>query len=331
MVLENLRWALHRGTVCQQYFTYGMDRKGIGISLDDFLPYRDHVAHQKLLLTGSADSEQAHALTQNKEQFDRVARRLNFPVPLLVATVKDGVAVKGDSELPLSRFLQQCDGKSLFCKPVTGMKGAGLFSLDVDDGALYVNGECTSLTAALHLFKGGPYLIQQRLNQHAAVRRLHPPSLNTMRLITANIAQDPEPFVATLRIGTGGATADNWKEGGVVIRLCPHSGRLSGYALPEPGRGAAVTTHPDTGLQLSGYKVPMVEEAVELACNFHANLGDVPSIAWDIAFTPDSPVVIEANVRWGSRSHVLLEPDFKKKYFDTFQPPGAHKLGCMDV
>ena len=126
------------------------------------------------------------------------------------------------------------------------------------------------------------------------------------------------PFVATLRMGTNGATADNWKLGGLVVRVDIDNGTLTGRALPEPGKGPALSRHPDSGIEFDGYPIPNFRKAIDEACAFHKKLGHVPSVAWDIAFENDTICFIEANIMWGTRTHLLLEPDFKKRYMNLF-------------
>jgi hypothetical protein len=56
----------------------------------------------------------------------------------------------------------------------------------------------------------GKYLLQERLTQHPALSKLHPQSVNTLRIITFNNNGHVELFSATLRIGSGNKSVDNW-------------------------------------------------------------------------------------------------------------------------
>lgn len=57
--------------------------------------------------------------------------------------------------------------------------------------------------------------------------------------------------------------------------------------------------HPFTGEKLIGWKIPGMEEAIQLAVKMHRGLSSLQAIGWDIAVTPDGPMVIEGNSQWG--------------------------------
>lgn len=59
-----------------------------------------------------------------------------------------------------------------------------------------------------------------------------------------------------------------------------------------------VDHHPCTGEKMTGWKIPYLQEAVDLAIKVHAGLASLRSIGWDIAITPEGPMVIEGNTLW---------------------------------
>lgn len=63
--------------------------------------------------------------------------------------------------------------------------------------------------------------------------------------------------------------------------------------------------HPFTGEKLKGWKVPLIEESIQLAIDMHRGLSSLQAIGWDIAVTPDGPMVIEGNSLWGSSGRYL--------------------------
>lgn len=63
-------------------------------------------------------------------------------------------------------------------------------------------------------------------------------------------------------------------------------------------RFVEVKTHPYTGENLIGWKIPYVEEAVHLAKKVHAGLSTLRALGWDIAISPEGPMVIEGNTLW---------------------------------
>lgn len=59
-----------------------------------------------------------------------------------------------------------------------------------------------------------------------------------------------------------------------------------------------VDHHPFTGEKLKGWEIPHLHEAVDLAIKVHTGLASLRSIGWDIAITPEGPMVIEGNTLW---------------------------------
>ena len=52
-------------------------------------------------------------------------------------------------------------------------------------------------------------------------------------------------------------------------------------------------THPLTGGRIAGRVLPHWQEAVDLAIRAHAAFSEWAVIGWDIAWTPDGPVLLE--------------------------------------
>ena len=53
--------------------------------------------------------------------------------------------------------------------------------------------------------------------------------------------------------------------------------------------------HPLTNTAIVGYKVPLFKEAIKLAEELSAIIPEMGVVGWDIAITPDGPVVVEGN------------------------------------
>lgn len=98
------------------------------------------------------------------------------------------------------------------------------------------------------------------------------------------------------------------------------TGRLSGQGVFKPWCGGEaryggfVDRHPDSGLLLDGYALPMITEAVELARAFHRDLGGPRTVGWDLSITPDGPIVVEGNSHWSGAMYMALDGTFKDRY-----------------
>jgi hypothetical protein len=59
------------------------------------------------------------------------------------------------------------------------------------------------------------------------------------------------------------------------------------------------SVHPISGTSIVGFRVPRFAEVIELVSKAALELTDVPYVGWDVAITPDGPLIIEANYNTG--------------------------------
>lgn len=154
--------------------------------------------------------------------------------------------------------------------------------------------EVAALRAELE--RTGQVLIEEVLQQHEEMARLYPGSVNSLRMVTY---LDPDGEVhllaAVLKIGNGGVI-DNFSNGGMYTMLGA-DGRALHAASDEEGRPFAV--HPITGVTIEGFQVPLYGEVLALVDRLARRVPALPYIGWDIAITPERPVVIEGNHNTG--------------------------------
>ena len=51
-------------------------------------------------------------------------------------------------------------------------------------------------------------------------------------------------------------------------------------------------------------------------------LPGIHSIGWDVAISPDGPIIIEGN-DWEGRIPMVLEPDFRRRFLQMYDRPVA--------
>ena len=146
------------------------------------------------------------------------------------------------------------------------------------------------------LIASGETLIEELLVQHPEMARLYPGSVNSLRVVTY-LDPDGEVHVlaAVLKIGNGGVI-DNFSSGGMYTMLDEH-GRALHPAADEEAH--AYATHPITGVEITGFQVPLYDEVLALVDRLARRVPALPYIGWDIAITPERPVVIEGNHNTG--------------------------------
>jgi hypothetical protein len=192
----------------------------------------------------------------------------------------------------------------LFVKPVTGRGGKGAQRWDLVAEAMYQSpgGERLSrdlLCARLaEQSRKAALLVQQRLRNHPALEPLNNGALSTIRVLTClDEAGQPEIVGAAMRMAIGrNRTVDNLHAGGIAAAVDLDTGRLGQASdLGASGTLGWLDRHPDSGAPITGFAVPLWSEVREFAVRSHKAFADRCLVGWDIAVTPDGPVLVEGN------------------------------------
>jgi hypothetical protein len=226
--------------------------------------------------------------------------------------------VCGEAGVAHPRILAECENgqmqwnadrqsimHDLFCKRRSGMGAKGTHTFRFvdqnrfadDKGTLLSLADVETRLCALKL----PMLVQPWLRNHAALSDLAKDSLLTVRVITSlNERDEPEICLAMLRILT--VLEPDWRhlpdgEYGTPIDLTTGElGKLTGDSM-----GTAVErsdNHPVTGKRIAGRFMPDWEATKALACRLHAHVPHRIMVGWDIAVTPQGPVMLEGNTNF---------------------------------
>ena len=157
----------------------------------------------------------------------------------------------------LAEFTDFIDGQeAVFAKRNHGDCGVGvekLYAADFDSPA--------SMLA--YIRERRAVVLEHVLPQHPDFARLHPASVNTMRIVTDVVGSEVHIAYITLKIGRGNGFCDNSGQGGVLCRVDPDSGCITSGATDDYFH--FYDRHPDTGITFAGYRLPMVDEAIALA------------------------------------------------------------------
>lgn len=176
---------------------------------------------------------------------------------------------------------------SVFVKPKDKECGVGCARLRVAD--------FESPEALLaHLRESDVCTVEEVLRQHPLVNVLYPEAVNCLRVITlVDDSGVPHCLYAVQKMGYNGRQLDNNGlfapvdlETGVLLYPA-HSG--------ETARGLVYTEHPDTHVQIQGYPLPLVREAVALCLRASRVVPQTRYVGWDVALTATGPAIVEGN------------------------------------
>lgn len=218
----------------------------------------------------------------DKARFAERCRTTGLRHPETVATVR-----RGDV-----RILTFAGNRPLVAKPVCGEGGDGLTIL----GRF---ADHDGLVARLRQLRGH-YLIQPQIAVHPALAEIALGALPTVRIVTMlDEVGQPEVVSATFRCASDpAATVDNMKAGGLIAPVDLADGRLGTACFGYGGQDHDV--HPVTRAPLAGRRLPDWAAAIALVGDAHARaFADYALVGWDVAPTPDGPLLIEGNGKPG--------------------------------
>lgn len=189
----------------------------------------------------------------------------------------------------------------IIVKPVDGTCGKGVEKIKV------VKKNLKSIYE--EILKNGQILVEEVAIQNEKLSKLHPTSINTVRIYTLN----QKIVAAFLRIGNNNNVVDNLNHEGIVSPLDIDTGVINYPAYDKTYN--TYFEHPITHEKLIGFKVPMWEKVKKLCIDASNEIKEVGYVGWDVCVGETKPFLIEAN-------------DFPGH--DIFQLP-AHREGNIGV
>ncbi len=140
---------------------------------------------------------------------------------------------------------------------------------------------------------GRDYIVQELVEQSAALATLNASSLNTFRVMTYILEDKIYHCPPALRLGRAGADKDNIHYGGICVGIT-EEGVLRENAFSEMGE--AFSEHPDSHVTLEGYAIPDFSKLIQAAHKLHSRVPYLGIVSWDLSMDKDGmPVLIEMN------------------------------------
>ena len=260
-------------------------------------------------------SEWIH-LTRDKGIFYRFCLANGIPVPELFALFfREGAGwsacgLRLQHRADWQELLEEKLPEAFIIKPATGS-----YSQDVNvfsrsgDGFLDFHGRFYRASDIIDWMAGNTrydcFVLQARLDNHPELVRLSATkALQTARIISF-IDRDGNCRIlhAHFKPITGPHLTDTFLEGftgNVEAPVSLANGRLqSANRIAGTGEGVMeVPVHPLTGLPLAGFQLPLWQEACSLVLATAPKFLPLRAIGWDVALTPQGPVILEGNSWW---------------------------------
>lgn len=196
--------------------------------------------------------------------------------------------------------------KKFILKPCKGGEGIGIFTLDADDPTLnsvesilekysVINEKAiqerphceTKLRAREEL------IMEPVLENHPDIKKIHPASLNTIRIPVLFTEGHFKIIAACIRFGRDGSLVDNIDSGGMTAEVDLDTGVIMTPAIDHAGNQYIV--HPTTGEIIVGLRIPFWDAVKELVLKAAEITPKVQYVGWDVAVTSEGPILIEGN------------------------------------
>lgn len=139
--------------------------------------------------------------------------------------------------------------------------------------------------------------VQEVIHQHESFVRLHPNSVNSLRIMSLMLDGEVHILSSIVRMGRDGAAVDNASEGGIMCGVSG-DGQLGEFAYDENGN--RWSQHPQ-GAVFKESKVVGHEKCCELIKALAGRMYTTSGIvSWDFAVDADGePILIEVNLTYG--------------------------------
>ncbi len=175
-------------------------------------------------------------------------------------------------------------GDKIIYKPIAGSMAQGIIVIKTEE---YTN---ERLAAYLQSLPDG--LVEEWIVQHALMEKFNPKAVNIVRVVTARNQEKFACLAATLAVANEkevtNASANamfaniDIRTGEVISDACDYEEKL-------------YTVHPKTGVKFKGFVIPFWDDVLKLVEKASAVVPEVGYVGWDIAITPNGPVIVEGN------------------------------------
>ncbi len=208
----------------------------------------------------------------------------------------------------LSEFIDMHLPDEFVIKPARGSFGRGVQILRRSEGGFVDTtglGTTAEQLTELIMVSDEPYIIQNRVFNHDSICEL----IGTEYLRTSRIISFLDDdgscriLYAHFKLIPGEQITDNLdsgETGNIKARIDVRTGKLLDIIIrSREGLGIKHRdTHPDSGRTVRGFQLPDWDAACKLITRAAPHFWPMRALGWDVAHTPDGPVIIETNGRW---------------------------------
>lgn len=204
---------------------------------------------------------------------------------------RDWIASDGITLEELIRFSDDVGGKYIY-KPVGNAQGLGI--------KVYENADAKKVFKEIK--DSPPAILEGWITQHESLDTVYNDAINCLRIIT--VYKDCQTyFLAGGMTWGNGQKIANASASGIVSPVNFENGVLEKPAADFSGY--VYSNHPISGYPLVGFQLPFWKETIEMLKEAAKVVPEVGYIGWDVAITPNGPIIIEGNTTPGYKYYQI--------------------------
>lgn len=170
--------------------------------------------------------------------------------------------------------------KKLICKPI---------NLQCGKGIIIVKNQKDNKEIYQRLLKNKQLLVEELLTQCDEINRLHPTSINTLRVVTIN----HKVVTAYIRIGNNNNIVDNFNSEGMAAPININTGKIEFPAIDKFDN--LYYKHPITKEKIVGLTIPRWDEVVKMVEEASYVIKQVKYVGWDVCVGKNKLYLVEGN------------------------------------
>ena len=267
VIVDFLYATLVLGFVEWEFFCYGLEGKSVSECLE-FMTNRSIFTYYGAL---NEDRDSTRVLGRKHETY-------RYFKPYYK---RELISIRSPQDK--ARFVKFCKRHPQFIlKPAGAAMGRGIRLIET---AKYETLDAVFADILNDCIGKNSIVCEELIIQHESMAKIHPESVNTVRICSYYNGSDTNIVYAMLKAGRGTSIVDNGGAGGMLTSINFETGIIDSDAADEAG--GVYTEHPDTGFVFRGFQIPYWSELIEMVKEIAPELPGVPMIGWDFALSED--------------------------------------------
>lgn len=214
----------------------------------------------------------------NPEYIHYFSNKIDFNKKFNKYLLRDWMEINENNFDLFKSFTKQ--HSKIVVKPISESCGKGVEILKVNSN------NCKKIFN--ELLESKRILVEEVATQCDEIGKLHPSSINTIRIVTLN----QKIVVAFLRIGNNNNIVDNFNHEGLVAPINIETGIIDYLAIDK--KGNLYEKHPLTNENILWFKIPKWPRIKRFVENAAKEVPEVGYVGWDVSLNKD-PFLIEGN------------------------------------